>query len=260
MKGKILFISVLILAFSLSFVSAASSGGIFGGFFDRFYSSGSGANELTGYAVFDLLKPTTATVANCFDSDKGKNLYVRGYVIDRNYDPNTKLWDGCSTGSGVRPVYVNKLPGFVHEYYCEKDGTFKGTQAYCKYGCENDVCLKKSPVTAPTAVEEKATSATPTTTMPAGAGEKVTTSTDILSLFANAKVVYRQLPGTEKYGDADCISTCGINNLKCLFGISSWNINHENFAGTPSPFAMLLSCSDSASISPHHTIMCLCAT
>lgn len=74
---------------------------------------------------------TTSTILqNCFDSDSGQNIYVKGYVtyINQNF------YDEC--------VYTNSSSHVVSEYFCNNNGIAQVIQITCPNGylCGDGAC------------------------------------------------------------------------------------------------------------------------
>ena len=70
-----------------------------------------------------LILTTTSVIAECADSDGGKNKYEFGTVIE---DENI-YEDKCSDSN-------------IKEYFCGVDGTASYTVLPCVNGCENNQC------------------------------------------------------------------------------------------------------------------------
>ena len=81
-------------------------------------------NELYGCGVIPPLPPIT-----CFDTDGGKNYYVKGTV---------------SSKSGLRTDICGKGNDLI-EYYCEGD-RIRSIIYNCPNGCKDGACMKKSSV------------------------------------------------------------------------------------------------------------------
>jgi len=82
-------------------------------------------NELYGCGVVPPLPPTT-----CFDTDGGKNYYVKGTV---------------SSESGLRTDICGKGNDLI-EYYCEGD-EIRSVTYNCPNGCQDGACVEKPSIT-----------------------------------------------------------------------------------------------------------------
>ncbi|MFA5856565.1 MAG: hypothetical protein WC867_04355 [Candidatus Pacearchaeota archaeon] len=76
-----------------------------------------------------------AVVAECSDSDSGKDIFEKGTVIDINQVSNT---DECYQ---ISPISGQKG---VKEYYCNSDGTSKYIEQGCTYDCIDGACTRGS--------------------------------------------------------------------------------------------------------------------
>ncbi|RLJ04969.1 MAG: hypothetical protein DRP08_00380 [Candidatus Aenigmatarchaeota archaeon] len=92
---------------------------------------------------------TTIIPAKCYDSDGGRNYYVKGTVTGHQYGGYFNMTDKCEyrtsvcVNTSVGIVCTNTASGyFLTEYYCSDNGYALQEEKKCEYGCGDGKCLE----------------------------------------------------------------------------------------------------------------------
>lgn len=86
-----------------------------------------------GQASLVASTPKTINITTCYDSDNGKNYYVKGTISLANESFNSSKTDFCR----------NYNSSVLVEYYCYMFNSTSSENYNCPYGCRNGACIQK---------------------------------------------------------------------------------------------------------------------